>query len=107
MGTPMATRLVNAGYRVQAWDQSPDARARFQEISGLAAVENASSAAAEAAAVVLMLPDSAAVKAALADDQLINASRAGAMFIDMGSSDPMSTRALSDAATSDPRWQLV
>jgi 3-hydroxyisobutyrate dehydrogenase len=87
MGRPMAAAIHAAGYTVAAYDASAEARA---------AVPGSVDTPAEAAAdiVVLMLPSSRVVEAVLADPSLAAALRPGTLVVDMGSSDPRSTRAL-------------
>jgi 3-hydroxyisobutyrate dehydrogenase len=90
MGLPMARRLVAAGYRVQGYDRA--AITAFAEAGGTPVDETAATAR-DAAAIVLMLPDSAAVEAVLAGDGLLAAAAPGTVLIDMGSSRPLDTRA--------------
>ncbi len=94
MGTPMARRLVAAGYRVLAFDVSPEARARAvaagaEDAAGLDVV-------AKAEAVILMLPNSAIVESVVVDHALADGLAAGSVIIDMSSSEPMRTRALAE-----------
>jgi len=94
MGTPMTRRLVEAGYRVLAFDVSPEARARAvaagaEDAAGLEAV-------AKADAVILMLPNSAIVESVVDDRALADGLAAGSVIIDMSSSEPMRTRALAE-----------
>lgn len=94
MGTPMTRRLVEAGYRVLAFDVSPEARARAvaagaEDATGLEAV-------AKADAVILMLPNSAIVESVVDDRALADGLTAGTVIIDMSSSEPMRTRALAE-----------
>jgi 3-hydroxyisobutyrate dehydrogenase len=91
MGVPMASRLIAAGYDVRGYDALPAARER---------VRGARQTLAEAAAeiVILMLPDSAAVRQVLVADGLFDALEPDALVIDMGSSQPTETRALAAEA---------
>jgi len=98
MGLPMARRLAAAGYRVRAYDLSEQARAEAAAIAGVQAVGSAQDAAVGADAVVLMLPSSSAVGAVLLEDGLLEALEAGVALIDMGSSEPLATRALAQRA---------
>jgi 3-hydroxyisobutyrate dehydrogenase len=97
MGAPMARRL-SARFPVRLHDTDPAALSRAAE--GADPSAEAFSEPAEAArgadAVVLMLPDSAAVEAVVAD--LLRVLRPGAFIVDMSSSDPVSTRSLGDRA---------
>ena len=87
----MASRLVAAGYEVLGYDAKPGARERFPD---------ARETLAEAAAgtVVLMLPDSAAVRQVLLGDGLFDALAPGSVIVDMGSSQPTETRVLAEEA---------
>jgi len=91
MGTPMATRLAGAGYRVQGYDVSEQAvRSWAERAEGARPAASLDAAAAEAAAVILMLPDSAVVRGVL--DGLVLAP--GTVIVDMSSSEPLVTREL-------------
>lgn len=91
MGTPMATRLAEAGYRVQGYDVSEQAvRSWAERAEGARPAASLDAAAAEAAAVILMLPDSAVVRGVL--DGLVLAP--GTVIVDMSSSEPLVTREL-------------
>jgi 3-hydroxyisobutyrate dehydrogenase len=97
MGLPMARRLIAAGYRVNAYDRV-EAAAEALVAAGGTAVPAATAAARDAVAVVLMLPDSAAVEAVMDGDGLLQAAAPGTVVIDMGSSRPLNTRALAARA---------
>ncbi|GLW06665.1 2-hydroxy-3-oxopropionate reductase [Microtetraspora sp. NBRC 13810] len=92
MGSPMARRLVAAGYAVRGFDANPAARPE-----GVAAARSATAAVTGAAAVVLMLPDSAAVESVLTPG-LLERLAPGTPIVDMGSSEPARTRALAEQA---------
>jgi 3-hydroxyisobutyrate dehydrogenase len=94
MGRPMAGHLVRAGYDVRAFDVSAAARERF----GPGAAASAGEAAAGAAAVVLMLPTSDDVEAVLLSGGLLDELRPDTLVIDMGSSEPLRTKALAERA---------
>jgi 3-hydroxyisobutyrate dehydrogenase-like beta-hydroxyacid dehydrogenase len=67
MGIPMAIRLAEAGYRVQGYDVSEQAvRSWAERAEGSRPAASLDAAAAGAAAVILMLPDSAVVRGVLA-----------------------------------------
>ncbi len=93
MGLPMARRLLAAGYRVNAYDRA-EAASEALVAAGGTAVATAAGVARGAVAVVLMLPDSAAVEAVMDGDGLLEAAEPGTVIIDMGSSRPLATRAL-------------
>jgi 3-hydroxyisobutyrate dehydrogenase len=96
MGLPMARRLAEAGYEVVGSDVSDSARQTLAGVPGASALASPSEAAKDA--VVLMLPTSSVVRAVLIDGQLLDALAPGATLIDMGSSEPLETRALSAEA---------
>jgi 3-hydroxyisobutyrate dehydrogenase len=89
MGQPMAGHLAAKGYAVRGWDVAEAARAA----SPVPLAASARAAVAGAAAVITMLPDSRAVRAALSGETLAEAAP-GTLVIDMSSSDPLETRAL-------------
>jgi 3-hydroxyisobutyrate dehydrogenase len=93
MGFPMAERLAEAGYTVRGYDADPAVRAKFA-----GAVASAEAAADSAAAVILMLPNSAVVRSVLLDDGLLAHLAPGAVLIDMSSSEPVQTRELAATA---------
>lgn len=95
MGTPMSTRLLAAGHAVRGFDLSRDALARFAEAGGTPAV-SAAEAARGAELTILMLPNSAVVTAVVDDLLASDALAAGALVVDMSSSEPLETRALSE-----------
>jgi 3-hydroxyisobutyrate dehydrogenase len=97
MGTPMARRLVEAGHRVVGFDIAESARERLSDAGGVA-VEQATDVVRDAQLVILMLPNSDIVDAAvLGPDGLLAAAPAGTLFVDMSSSEPLRTRALAEA----------
>lgn len=97
MGTPMAHRLATAGYGVCGFDLEESARLALEAVDARS-TDRAAEVAAGAQAVVLMLPDSRAVRDVLYDGGLLDALPANAFLIDMGSSDPVQTRQLAAEA---------
>jgi 3-hydroxyisobutyrate dehydrogenase len=95
MGLPMARLLGRAGHDVRGYDASAEARAQAAD-AGVPVVESLAEAAA-ADVVVLMLPSSSVVRRVVDDPEFAGAVRAGALLIDMGSSEPMATRELATA----------
>ncbi|GAA4174056.1 NAD(P)-dependent oxidoreductase [Gryllotalpicola koreensis] len=93
MGTPMVARLVEAGFHVQAFDVSSDARARAAS-HGAAAADSLAGAAVGADAVILMLPNSDIVESVADASDFTAALAPGAVIVDMSSSEPLRTRAL-------------
>jgi 3-hydroxyisobutyrate dehydrogenase len=98
MGRPMAVRLAGAGYRVLGYDVSGAAAKAWAEHvaddRAALAVPALTDVADGAAAVVLMLPDSAVVTDVLAGPGLLAALSPGTLVVDMSSSAPRSTREL-------------
>jgi 3-hydroxyisobutyrate dehydrogenase len=93
MGWPMARNLHAAGYELALYDVNADRSARFaREIGGNAAASPAELGAA-ADLVITMLPSGKEV-ANLVGAGLVPALRAGAVLVDMSSSDPVGTREL-------------
>jgi 3-hydroxyisobutyrate dehydrogenase len=94
MGIPMAARLKLAGFEVRGVDPQPAARAAFEAKVG-AAFASSAEAAAQAAAVITMLPNGRIVREALLGAQGIAARLAtGTLVIDMSSSAPTDTVSL-------------
>jgi len=93
MGGPMSVRLARAGYQVQGFDIAASARQALSEAGG-AAAEHLGYAIRGAPVVILMLPDSDTVEATVHDGQF--APEPGAVVVDMGSSEPLRTRALAE-----------
>ncbi len=92
MGTPMVRRLAAAGVAVRGHDAVP--RPDLTDAATL--VEKAPQVADGASVVILMLPDSAAVEAVIHGAGLLDALAPGTVLIDMGSSEPLRTRALAE-----------
>ena len=98
MGAPMARRLGAAGHRVTGHDPAPGAAARLRGAAGVRTAESAGAAVARADAVILMVPDSAAVESILLAGGLLDRLPAGTLLLDMGSSEPLRTRELAERA---------
>jgi 3-hydroxyisobutyrate dehydrogenase len=94
MGVPLSGRLLAAGYDVHGFDLEADARQAYEARAGRAAAETAADAASRSEALILMVPDSNAVRSVLEADGVLASLPAGAVVIDMGSSDPVQTREL-------------
>lgn len=93
MGLPMAKQLVSAGLRVVGHDMSSTAR----EAAALMGIEVAGlkAAATGTTVLILMLPGSDAVASVLGERDVLDALVPGALVVDMSSSEPLRTRALS------------
>lgn len=92
MGEPMVRRLVAAGVAVRGHDIAP--RDRLADV--VTVVEAAPQVAAGVPVVILMLPDSTVVETVAHDAGLLAALAPGTVLVDMGSSEPLRTRALAD-----------
>jgi len=98
MGAPMARRLLAAGAGVVAYDVDEHALAAVAEAGARAAV-SPRDAAGGAAFAVTMLPDPAVVeRAARGPDGLLAGLEDGALWLEMSSSSPATTKALAAAA---------
>jgi 3-hydroxyisobutyrate dehydrogenase len=93
MGLPIVTRLLAAGYPVIGFDVAPEPIAALTALGGRAA-DTLAGVLDGADVLILMLPDSQIVANVMADPGLHAALRAGLLVIDMGSSEPVKTRAL-------------
>ena len=103
MGVPMATHLAAAGYQVAGHDVSGQARERFLAAAActktpVRAPGTLEAIARDADAVILMLPDSKAVKQVTGEQGLLSAMAAGSLLIDMGSSEPVGAERLARQA---------
>ena len=95
MGSPMARRLLAAGYNVLAHDANAANLQHFCEQNNCQAV-NAPAALGESCDVVItMLPDGGIVRKVLVDGGVVKSMRPGSVVVDMSSSSPVGTRKLS------------
>jgi 3-hydroxyisobutyrate dehydrogenase len=97
MGRPMATRLAEAGFKLRVFDLSQKAVSEFVGAHPTAlATPSAKAAAQGAAAMITMLPDGKIVRQAVLEgrDPAIEGLEAGALVIDMSSSNPVDTQKL-------------
>lgn len=93
MGMPMVTRLLAAGFEVTGFDVAEGPRAALADLGGRA-VGTLAEVVEGVDAVILMLPDSRVVSSVMSDPGLRSGLRRGLLVIDMGSSEPVSTRTL-------------
>jgi 3-hydroxyisobutyrate dehydrogenase len=95
MGWRMAANLAAAGFSLVVRDSNADTQARFAAEHG-ATVAASPESFADAAVVVTMLPDGAAVREAILDWKggIAAALEPDAVVLDMSSSDPVGTKAL-------------
>jgi len=98
MGAPMAIRHAGA-FPTAVFDLSADAVASVTGASSATVVDDLASLPAEVDTVILMLPTSRHVESVLTGDSgMLAALPTGALVIDMGSSEPGSTRTLAARA---------
>jgi len=84
MGTPMAARLIGAGFTVRVWNRSKTRLAELVQLSGIEALTPAL-AATDADVVITMLPDGAAIENVIeGDDGAFATLASGAVWLQMG-----------------------
>lgn len=100
MGSPLATRIAEAGYDLAVADANPDAASRVAEATGATALTSPLHGA-DRSVVILSLPNSEVVAGVVGDPSdptsLAGRLAPGTIIIDMGSSRPESTAALAAA----------
>lgn len=98
MGTPMATRIAQAGFALTMFDLRPEAAKGLADTLGCRRAASLAEAGEGADLVITMLPTSREVEAVLfggeAGDGVLSRMAPGGIVIDMSSSDPLRTRAL-------------
>lgn len=101
MGAPMAAHLVKAGFDVSVYDIRPEAVSIFVERHGGKGAESLGELARASQAVITMLPNDKIVReAVLGEGGIAGTLEKGGVVIDMGTSDPTSTRKLAEALAS-------
>jgi 3-hydroxyisobutyrate dehydrogenase len=98
MGAAMCERLARAGYPLRVYDIDAHAADGLTECGDVVAMPSAPAVAAAADIVILMLPSSDDVEQVLVRDGMLAAASPGSVVVDMGSSEPMRTRALATEA---------
>ncbi len=94
MGSPMATRLLQAGYHVKVFNRTPE-KCRALEEQGAVAVATAKQLAAESDVLILMLADDAAVEQAIVGQQgILAGGQAGLVVINCSTVHPDTNRRL-------------
>lgn len=106
MGLPMASRLIRGGYDVAGFDLSSGAREKLAEAGGRP-VAVAKDSVAGAQIIILMLPNSAVVESVLLQDGVAASVEAGAVVVDMSSSEPLATRELETVLREEYTVDLV
>ena len=97
MGRPMARRLAEAGFKLRVFDVSQKAVSDFVGAHPSALATASAKAAAEGAdALITMLPDGKIVRQAVLEgrDAAVEGLQAGALVLDMSSSNPVDTQQL-------------
>lgn len=102
MGTPMATNLARAGYRLVVFDLDAARTEKLAQAHGAMVAMDLADLGAAADIVITMLPDGKAVRRALCGDNdsfkdcVLERARKNTLVIDMSSSSPMGTRELGE-----------
>ena len=99
MGAPMAICLAKAGHGVRVFDTRQEAIAGVAGTEGITAAPTMADAVRGAGAVVTMLPDGQAVRAVV--EQMTADLAPGTVLVDMSTSYPLETQALSDLVSSE------
>lgn len=100
MGTPMAARLIAAGFSVTLFDTDQDSARRVAERDGGRVARSLAEVGRDSDAVITMLPNGDIVRRvavgtpAAAEDRLLASMRRGSVLVDMSSSSPTGTQAL-------------
>jgi 3-hydroxyisobutyrate dehydrogenase-like beta-hydroxyacid dehydrogenase len=102
MGTPMATRLLEAGYDLTVHSRRRESGADLAE-RGARWADTAQAAAAQADVVITMLPDGAAVESVLADALTGPAPAGGQVVVDMSTIGPLATDTVHRLVTAQGR----
>lgn len=92
MGLPMARRLCQAGFTVHVWNRTR-AKAEALAADGAAVHGSAAGAARQADITISLLENGPAVAQVLFDAGVLDALRAGSLFVDMASIQPAEARA--------------
>ena len=95
MGKPMAKNLIKAGYDLVVYNRPADATAALAEC-GAKVASSPAEVAAQVDMVITMLPNSPHVKeVALGKNGIAEGARAGLLYVDMSSIDPLVAREVS------------
>ncbi|WP_298996665.1 2-hydroxy-3-oxopropionate reductase [uncultured Desulfovibrio sp.] len=95
MGKPMAKNLIKAGYDLVVYNRPSDATAALAEC-GAKVASSPAEVAAQVDMVITMLPNSPHVKeVALGENGIAEGARAGLLYVDMSSIDPLVAREVS------------
>ena len=97
MGLPMALNLVNAGYKLLAYDTNSEQVQRLVSSSDAIAAASLAELGKEAGIIITMLPTGQDVQKVMLEMEhggLATSLKTGTLLIDMSSSDPLGTREL-------------
>jgi 3-hydroxyisobutyrate dehydrogenase len=98
MGSPMASRLIAAGYSLSVYDLKSDVQANFLKDRSARGMDTPAEVAKSSDLIITMLPDGKAVSAivlgAEGSEGMFDAMSAGTILIDMSSSSPTGTKKL-------------
>jgi len=100
MGTPMATNLLKAGFKLIVYDADSEHAKKLSSIHEVELAPNLDALGRESSAVITMLPDGATVRKVICGkndgyrDCVATELKAGSVVIDMSSSSPVATREL-------------
>lgn len=101
MGTPMAARLLKAGWQVEVYDTDPAKVNAFLQAHGGSAAATLEQLGRDCPVVITMLPDGHVVRrvalGAEGSDCLVRGLAKDAVIVDMSSSSPVGTRELGEA----------
>ncbi|MBM3487946.1 MAG: NAD(P)-dependent oxidoreductase, partial [Alphaproteobacteria bacterium] len=106
MGTPIAERLLAAGYRTTVWNRTAARGAALVE-AGAASAASPAALARAAETVVVCVTDTAAVEdVVFGSDGIVAGAQPGLLLVDTSSIDPVATRDLARrfAAACGGRW---
>jgi 2-hydroxy-3-oxopropionate reductase len=92
MGSRMAARLLDAGYRLTVWNRTAAKAAPLGERGAIVSA-TAAEACRDADVAILMLSDAASVSAVLFEDGVTDTLPPNSLVVDMGSNSPATARA--------------
>src|SRR5215211_169679 len=94
MGTPMATRLIEAGHDLTVWDRTTDKTKPLVEHGAAAASSPAQAVAGVDAAITMVATPAALEQVLFADDGVLRAFSSGQSLIDMSTVGPQMIRSV-------------
>jgi 3-hydroxyisobutyrate dehydrogenase-like beta-hydroxyacid dehydrogenase len=94
MGTPMATRLLQAGHEVTVWNRTPDRAKALAEAGAIVAGSPAEACAGAAFAITMLATPEALTDVVLGEHGLIKALGPSQVYIDMSTVGPHTVRSI-------------